>query len=400
MEEMTNVNNNELICNSDVMSVTESMLSEVRRIDDEKNKISIPLAELSTLGTGISELLPAFRTVTETMSMDSSGLFRIMNATDGTLKMAKGGKFAWGALKAADGSSKMAKLQAVSEVTGKSVATLPINPATIMMTAALYSVEKQMKSIEAMEKNILSLMEFDKEAEIEADLITVSNVIHNYKLSWDNETYVTNNHKLIEDIQRTARKHVISYQKQVDDALKNKNLVVVNGAVNSTQKTLYKKFQYYRLALYTFSMASFSEIMLGGNYKEEYINGIRSEIEKMSLEYGDYYTKCSDYLEHLSGLSVENNVVKGLSKASDAVGKFIGKIPKVKDGQVDEFLIDSGEKMLQGVHESQNKLMSKFSEIQDSVTKLFTDTMQDMIQIYNHTEEVCFDGNNLYLVAG
>ena len=45
------------------------------------------------------------------------------------------------------------------------------------------------------------------------------------------------------------------------------------------------------------------------------------------------------YLEKLGNDRVEANVVKGIGKA---VGKWIGGIPLVKEGPVDEFLQDKG----------------------------------------------------------
>ena len=381
--------------------VTKSLILDARNTVKSESKMSLPIAELSTLGAGVASLFPAFRTVTQTVTMDSGGLFRILNASDGALKVAKGGDFfAWGALKGADGTSKMAKLQAVDSISGTSVATMPIDPATLMMAAALYSIEKQLGNIEEMEKQIISFLQIEKESEIEGDLTTLTKIIQNYKLSWDNDLFVANNHKMVEDIQRTARKNVISYQKSVQEVLKSKNLLVVNGKVNSTLEDLQKKFKYYRLSLYTFSMAGFAEIMLSKNFKEEYIAGVKSEIEKMAFEYRDLFAECSAYLEKMKSMSLEANVVKGLSAASTAVGNLIGKIPKVKDGQVDEFLIDSGAKLLKGTDESQKRLIASFAEISDPGVGVFTERMRDLIQIYNHTSEICFDRDNIYLIAG
>lgn len=380
--------------------VTESLILDARSTATGESKMSLPIAELSTLGAGVASLFPAFRTVTQTVTMDSDGLFRILNASDGALKVAKSGDFAWGALKGANGASKMAKLQAVDSVTGTSVATMPIDPATLMMAAALYSIEKQLGNIEEMEKQIISFLQIEKESEIEGDLTTLTKIIQNYKLSWDNELFVTNNHKMVEDIQRTARKNVISYQKAVQEVLKSKNLPVVNGKVNSTLEDLQKKFKYYRLSLYTFSMAGFAEIMLSMNFKQEYVAGVKADIEKMALGYRELFAECSAYLEKTKSMSLKANVVKGLSAASTAVGNLNGKIPKVKDGQVDEFLINSGAKLLNGTGESQKRLIASFAEISNPGVGGFTERMCDLIQIYNHTSEICFDRDNIYLIAG
>lgn len=388
------------IGNYELAEVTEKLIHDARNAGNKESRMSLPIAELSTLGAGVASLLPAFRTVTQTVTMDSTGLFRIINASDGALKVAKSGEFAWGALKGAGGVSKMAKLRAVDDISGTSVATMPINPATLMMAAALYSIEKQLGNIEKMEKQILSCFQIEKESEIEADLMTLTEIIQKFKSSWDNESSVATDLNITKEIQRTALKNVISYQKAVQEVVKSKNLFVVNGKVNSILEDLQKKFKYYRLALYTFAMAEFSGIMLSKNFKEEYISKTKEELEKMSLEYRDLFSECSNHLEKMKSMSVEANFLKGLSAASTAVGNLIGKVPRVKDGQVDDFLVEKGAKLRKGVDESLKQLIEAFAELSNPGISVFTERMCDLIQIYNHTSEICFDRDNIYLIAG
>ena len=251
-----------------------------------------------------------------------------------------------------------------------------------------------------MQKQIVSFLEIEKESEIEADVEILSNIVYKYKSNWDNEHFVASNHKLVLDIQRTARKNMNGYQKKVADILKSKKVLVTKNQVNSTLGNLQKQFQYYRLSLYTFSMASMMEIMLSGNFKEEYIAGIKEEIENFSLAYRDLFDKCSVYLEKISGVSVESNVLKGIGIASDAVGRFIGSIPLIKDGQVDEFLQDSGKNMKSNAKDIEMSAIVAFAGMNNPETRVFIDRMKDMIRIYNHTEKICFDNKNIYLVAG
>lgn len=315
-------------------------------------------------------------------------------------KVANNGNF-WGAFKTADGASKFAQLQSAGPLTTTTTQSIAaINPATMMMAVALFSIEQKLGEIEKMQKQIISFLEIEKESEIEADVEMLSNIISKYKLNWDNEHFVASNHKLVLDIQRTARKNMNGYQKKVAEVLNSKKFVVMQNQVKSALKDLQKKFKYYRLSLYTFSMASMMEIMLSGNFKEEYIAGIKEEIEKLSSDYRDLFVRCSVYLEKISGVFVEANVLKGIGTASKAVGKFIGNIPLVKEGQVDEFLQDSGKHIKSNAKELEMSAITAFAEINNPETRVFIDRMQDMIQIYNHTGRICFDDKKIYLIAG
>lgn len=293
-----NKHNDVIIRNEkELVEITDGILYDAKADVIGKRTMSVPIAQLATLGAGISSLLPVLRTVTQTTTINTQGLYQLANATVGdTLKIAKNGNF-WGAFKTAEGKSKFAQLKAAGPIEATTETVAAINPATMMMAVALFSVEQKLSDIEKMEKQIISFLEIEKESEIEADVETLANMLSKYKLNWDNEHFVASNHKLVLDIQRTARKNMNGYQKKVHEVLSSKKLIVARNQVNSILKNLQKKFKYYRLSLYTFSMASLIEIMLSGNFKEEYITGIKEEIENLSMTYRNLYGQCSMYLE-------------------------------------------------------------------------------------------------------
>ena len=360
----------------------------------------MPIAQLATLGTGVSSLIPALRTFTQTTSVSSQGLYQLANAGVGdTLKVAKNSNF-WGAFKTAEGKSKFAQLQDAGPLSSTNTTVMPVDPATIMMAVALFSIEQQLGNIAEIEKQILSFLEVEKESEIEADVETLTNIISKYKNNWDNAQFVASNHKLVLDIQRTARKHMKSYQKKVSEILSSKQLIVSQSKVNSTLTDLQKKFKYYRMSLYTFSMSSLVEIMLSGNFKEENITEAKSGIESFSMAYRDIYEQCSLYLEKMCTSSLESNVLKGIGTASKAAGKFIGNIPVIKKGPVDEFLQSGGAQLKKDAVGIERNVVKSFAEISNPSTGVFIEKMKDMIQIYNHTTEIYFDEKQIYLVTG
>ncbi len=399
--EIVTEQNGEIVreCN-DLAEMTEEMLLDARKEIANTKTLSVPIAELALLGTGVASLIPALRKVTQTTTFNTQGLYQLANAGVGdTLKIAKNGNF-WGAFKTADGSSKFAQLQAAEPLSTTSTAVMPIDPATMMMAVALFAIEQQLKGIEEKQKQILSFLEIEKESETEADVEILSKMITTYKHNWNNEHFIASNHKMVLDIQRTARKNMLSYKKKVAELLDSKKMIVAQAKVKSTLSDLQKKFKYYRLSLYTFSMASLIEIMLSGNFKEAYISEIKTEIKKFSLEYRDLFTECSMYLEKMASVSVEANVMKGIGIASKAVGKFIGSIPVVKEKQVDEFLQDGGAHLKENAQDMQKNILESLATLHNPGTGVFMDKMEDMIQIYNHTDKICFDDKKIYLIAG
>lgn len=401
MGELINLNNTsentlQKSLDFDLIEISEDILFDTKADISDKKSVSMPITQLAALGAGVASLLPTFRTVTQAMDINASGLYRIINGgVNPALKTDKFGNN-WGIFK----TSKFAKFQKVGPISANTTSVMPIDPMTIMMAVALFSIEQKLDSIAETGRQILSFLEIEKESEIEADMETLISTLTKYKHGWDNEHFIASNHKLVLDIQRTARKHMTSYQKKVTDVLSDKKLVVLQSKVNETLNDLIKKFKYYRLSLYTFSMASFVEIMLSGDFKEENILCIRDELEKTAAVYRDLYEQCSVYLEKLTDSSIETNLLKGIGTASKAVGRFVEKIPVIKEGQVDEFLQDSGAKMKDNASRTERKVIESFAQISNPGIGVFVEKMNDLIQIYGHTQEIYFDDKNIYLVAG
>ncbi len=385
--------------NEGLLADASKLLEDTRLTNIQENTICVPIAEISALGTVISSMIPVLNKVTQNISFATDGLYRVVNATEGDiLKLAKDGNF-WGAMTTLKGSSKLAKLAEVSSVSG-TIETInkQINPSTMMMAAALYSIQKELSKIEEMERQIISFLQFEKESEIEADIETLINTAKKYTLNWDNDHFVTSNHKQMLDIQRVARKNMLTYQKQVEMLLEKKKILVSQSDINKIYNNLEKKFKYYRLSLYCYSLSSFMEIMLSGNFKETYINGVKAEILDRQFQYRDLFDRSSIYLEKLGRFVVESYVLKGVGIAGKSLGKVIGNIPYVKEGRVDEFLQDNGEKIINNGSELKTKSVYDFALLNNPGTGMIINKLNEMNRIYNHTAEICFDQDNIYLV--
>lgn len=202
-----------------LLDITQSLLADARTALNSSGVLSVPIAELSTLGAGVSSLIPALNTVTQTTSIAADGLYTIANAGVGdVLKAAKNGNF-WASLKTADGASKMVQLQEAGAITATTQTAAAFNPATMMMAVALFSIEQELEEIEDMQRQIISFLEIEKESEIEADVESLMSIIKKYKDNWDNERFVSGNHNQVLTYQNRARKNMLGYQKKIVESI-------------------------------------------------------------------------------------------------------------------------------------------------------------------------------------
>ena len=379
---------------NELQNLAKDLILDTKTDITKEKKIIIPIAQLSTLGAGVSSLIPALHTVTQTSTVNTGGLYKLLNGEGVGLKQSRSG-FLWGATK----ESKMGKFQELNSATKTTTTQIPIDPTTMMMAVALASIEKQLGDIAEMQKQILSFLETEKESDVEGDVETLSKIINDYKYNWDNELFVNSNHKLVLDIRRNANKNIKSYNKRIEEVIDSKDFLISQSNVSSALEKLTKDFKYYRLSLFSYSLSSLLEIMLSGNFKEEYISGIRDKIKQFSDNYRDLHTKCSVYLEKISKSSIETNVLKGLGAVTKSIGGFIGSIPFVKEGPVDEFLIESGDILTETAGNMEEEKVKEFGKINNPNTVVFMDRMDEIIKIYNHTTDICFDENNIYLLT-
>ncbi len=394
--------NKDSVSEAEQVSLSEMIdtaLADIHTEIERGNAITVPLVQLGLLGGTVASMIPALRTATQTTTVNATGLYRLANESIGdTLKVAKNGSF-WGAFKKADGGSKFVQLQNAGPVSATNTYVMPIDPATMMMAAALFVIEQQLGNIEEMGEQIISFLEIEKESKIEADVKTLTSIIANYKYNWDNKLFAASNHKMVLDIQRSSREHMISYQRMVSDSLKSKSLIVGQSKVAAALDGLMKKFKYYKLSLFSYSLASMLEVMLSGNFKEEYLQGICHELEEQGAAYRDLFTKSSVYLEKISGTAIEKNVLKGIGTTSVALGKFVGELPLLKKGSADEFLQNRGLKLSNQAEKLESAAVRSFAEIRDPGIRVFVSRLTDMTQIYNHTSDICFDDKNIYLIG-
>ena len=247
--------NNNLPCvtggQDDIILRSEAMLAEVETDISLLNPIKLPIEQIALLGTGVASIMPSLRTITNTITMSGDKLFRWVNSENaaGTLKLNKKDHLLGGSFIDKSGKSVYAKFESVGSQTVTSATVMPIDPTTLMIAAALASIEKKLDNIIEMERQILTFLEEDKESEIEGDLKTLTNIVKEYKFNWDNSDYKSSHHKLVLDIKRTAEQNIIFYQKQVADKLKDDPFVHLQHFVDTKQNDLQKLFKYYQMSL-------------------------------------------------------------------------------------------------------------------------------------------------------
>ncbi|WP_394020390.1 hypothetical protein [Anaerococcus cruorum] len=365
--------------------LTGSLLIEARSQLNKASTIKVPRNELSNLGTIAALLSPSLESISA--SNMNQPLYRIKNfRMNDELVSYKSGGFA--PYYKGGGKGAMAQLEKVD---------FPIQPDPIimLMAVALYSFEKDLKEISKTQKEILNFLEVAKKSEIISNLETVMDYAQKYKYNWDNESILNSYHQRVLEIKDSSSRNILFYQDKIKSIVKRKKSFVTSNKVKSALEDLENHFKYYRLSLYTYSLASFLEIILSQNFGEEYVAYIKNNIEKMSKEYRDLFGDSSMLLEDMGKSSIDTNIKKGIGTAGKKVGDFTDNIPLVKKSSISKNIVKSKNKKIG----NRDQNLKTFSVLSNPGTGPITRLMDDIIKIYNNTEDIIIDNNNIYLVS-
>lgn len=79
------VNKNQSMCDYGVnlAELSNKILLDTHDSIENKTAVTMPIAQLATLGAGAASLLPAFRTVTQTTTIGMNGLYKLANGAVG-----------------------------------------------------------------------------------------------------------------------------------------------------------------------------------------------------------------------------------------------------------------------------------------------------------------------------
>lgn len=384
---------NELAVQSTTHEVAPSIISRAiaERECNLSKAIRIPFTEAALTGGSLMQLAPTLKALVSGNQIGNGSLVRVVfpAGVKGNLAIDKAGMALGGILKDGGGLAQ-ARLVAVDP------ATLAAQAA---MAAIMMEINKKLDNIQEMQQRILGFLEQDKQAEQQANLKVLTDILEGYKHNWDNAQYLQNHHMKALDIKQVAEKNIIFYQEQIAAAIKKMPAIHLDQAVKAAITELGKLFSQYRMALYQFSFASFLEVMLLGNFRQAYLDQVAAKVQEYNQHYQIQSSECRDMIKRYSSESVETKVLAGIGNAGKALGKFIGSVPFLAQGPVDEWLQDNGEALLKGNDKKAQKVASLFSAEEKIGSEVFVDSIRNVALISNQTTDVLFDGEALYLTV-
>lgn len=362
----------------------ERALAEIKDTFQTSPLAKIPFTEIAALGG-------SFAGVAETIATPAAeGLYRCVfpKGITGTLAMAKDGSGALGTI-LNDGIVGQARWIPVDKAIG------PACLKATLVAVAVLAIAKQVQDIKDGQKEIIGILERDKKSQLLADYDLLASYMDEYKFYWENEASLVVNLNQVKNIKRNSMKDIRSYTDQIENMLSaKKNLLKMQTASNKTGQLL-DRFVHYKLALHVFALSEYMEVMLSKNFQAEYLNKIEDEIREHAMKFRNLYTACFDKIESIKKDAVTTQTANKLADVSRTVGNFIGKIPLIKEGPVDEFLIGVGDSISDTEKKKLEKTLTYLIQYKDSGLTPIAEHIAIINQLSNKPVVMLYDNKVL-----
>ncbi len=359
----------------------------------------VPLGQLSAMGASFASVAPALKDVLQNAKAKGIGQqVYTMRIRGGLglgehLQIAKDGGLLGNVVDASGKITKRARFD--FDKTGAGVVA-QVNPAVMLMAVAITSVTKKLDQIEEAQKDIIEFLQLKEKAVLKGNIAVLQEILDEYKYNWDNEKYKNNKHIQVQEIKRDAEQSIIFCRDQIEKKVSKKGLLHSDRDVKAKIQKVQYEFKDYELAMYIFSFSLFLEVMLLENFDTGYLNAVTSKIQLYASQYHDLHKKCYQMIESDLKTSIEAYALNGVAGLNRVLGKGIAKIPKISNGQIDENLIEVGDKVQSFSEKRTESTMELFAHEKCTCVNPFVDNINAVNRIYNEPVELLFDSENIY----
>ena len=382
MNELETARKNELL---KAMSATELAPLEVKNEISVQTYSKIPLSRLTALGTGFEPVVSAIQQVTS-HGQATSGFYKVTIPKGTHLAQFKEKSGFLGTAVGEHGIVGQAQLN-----------PLLCDPTTLLAAAALASIDKKLDAIQEVQQEMLDFLAQKEKSALKADLNFLMDIQNNYKYNWNSEKYKAANHAKVLDIRQEAARQIDFYQEQIKKQLGKKALLHSDHDVQKMLEKVQGEFKEYQLALYIYGFAYFLEVVLQENYEKAYLSAIAKRIDEMAFQYREFYSLAYSQIENLSKSSLQAHLFGDLSAINKGAGTAIAKIPGINKSQIDETLIEAGERIGAYKNRRVQTTMQQLLERQSSCVRPFIDNINAVNRLYNEPVTLIFNHDTLYL---
>lgn len=390
-----------------LMASDQFPIIQASDMDMSKYK-QIPLMGLATLGAAFMQLPEAARTITSTVtkSVDlQETLFVGVNPKGVAGFLRDYGQGVSGNIMRVNEQGKQViggrmRFKPINQlpVTETTATVMPIDPMTMVIAAALFSIDQKLVALQKKAEEILQFLKLEKQSRQRGNLNMLAEILEEYKQDCSNEKMCNLRVVAVQDIKREAHQDILFYQEQISRQLQEQQKLHGAQQAQSLLDNVTSEFSEYQLACYLYGFSSFLEVMLQKEFESTHLESVSKKMRDFSERYNALYTECHAQLGEYQRSAIETKLLGGLGSVAKAAGEFLATVPVLKDGPVDEALIGAGESLGRINRDAVAKKLEQFAPLEDNRMAAFIDSIKTLDVLYNEPAALLTDGESLYIL--
>ena len=365
----------------------------------------VPLTGLAALGSAFTTLPEAARTMTQTVTKQvatDTPIFMGLWPKGVVGRMVDKGLGFSGNITGLDGSGQLVGrmryklMDGGLPVTTTTSTVIPFDPMTMVIAAALISIDKKLDSLQEKAEEILQFLKLEKQSKQRGNLNMLAEIMEEYKRDCNNEKMCALRVVAVQDIKREAHQDILFYQEQITRKLQEQKAIHGVQQAQTLLDAVIAEFYEYQLASYLYSYTSFLEIILQKNFGAA--PAIAEKMASYAKKYGELYADCHAQIANYQRTAIEVQLIGGLGNVAKAVGQKIAAVPVLNKGLVDEALISAGETLGKHNKDTVAKKLEQFAPLGDSRMDAFIENVRTIDVLFSRPEAMITDGEYLYIL--
>lgn len=274
---------------------------------------------------------------------------------------------------------------------------MPINPMTMVVAAALVSIDRKLSELQKTAGEILQFLSEDKKARQRGNLNMLTEVLAEYKDNYHNEKLCALRSVAVQDIRKEAHQDILFYQERIENRLKKKQLLHASQQVQGLIRDVTGELQEYSLACYLYAFSTYLDVMLQKNFDTSAMEAVLQKMQEHAERYSQLYAACRRQLADYQRTAVEARMLGSLGSTVKAVGTKVAASALLSKGPVDEALISAGESLGRRNRDAVEKRLAVLAPLEDNKMSALIDNLRTVEALYNQSDRLLMDGEYLYI---
>lgn len=308
----------------------------------------IPLSGLAALGAAFVQLPDTARTMTTTVtkSVDVQGkLFIGVNPKGVAGFLRDYGQGTSGNIMQVNAQGKQViagrmRFKPVNQLSATETTTtvVPINPMTMAIAAAVFSIDQKLTVLQQKAEEILQFLKREKQSRQRGNLSMLVEILEEYKQDCCNEKLCNLRAVAVQNIKREAHQDILFYQEQISSQLQDQHRFHGMQQVQLLLSNVMSEFYEYQLACYLYGFSSFLEVMLQKEFGSAHLESVAKKLKEYADQYHVLYADCHAQIGEYQRSAIEAKLLGSLGSAAKAAGELLASVPVLGNGPVDDAL--------------------------------------------------------------